>query len=173
LTKRRDFHVTIIKIIHEDGEIVNLPLKNETIRSRDVLHMMGTQEEVDAIMLLLAKRKTIEYTDKPDMNLKDYIYGQTFRNIEPDKQIFCIPIKVNSSMFFCRSSIKTAHLREAYRATIIGIERGDLPIISPDVETIIQEGDLLWILGTKSTADKMIKAGLLEKPRREITRRGV
>ena len=173
VTRRRGFHVTIIKIIHEDGDIVNLPLKNEMIRSRDVLHMMGTEEEIDAIMLLLAKRKTIEYTDKPDITLKDYIYGQTFRNIEADKQIFCIPIKVDSSMFFCRSSIRAAHLREAYRANIIGIERGNLPIISPDVETIIQEGDLMWVLGTKSTADKMIKAGLLEKPKKENIRRGV
>lgn len=173
LTKRRGFHVNIIKIIHEDGEIVNLPLKNEMIHSQDILHMMGTQEEVEAIMMLLAKRKTIEYTDRPDMTLKDYIYGQTFRNIEPDRQIYCMPIKVDSSMFFCRSSIRTAHLREAYRATIIGIERGNLPIISPDVETIIQEGDLMWVLGTKKTMDKMIKAGLMEKPKKENARRGV
>ena len=173
LTKRRGFHVNIIKIIHEDGEIINLPLKNEVIRSHDLLHMMGTQEEVDTIMLLLAKRNTIEYTDKPDMTLKDYIYGQTFRNIEADKQIFCIPIKVDSSMFFCRSPIRTAHLREAYRATIIGIERGNLPIISPDVDTVIQEGDLMWVLGTKNTADKMIKAGLLERPKRDAQKRGV
>ncbi|MBQ0079278.1 MAG: cation:proton antiporter [Eubacterium sp.] len=169
LTGRRGFHVTIIKIVHDNGEIVNLPRADSVIRSHDKLHMMGTEEEVEAIMLLLAKEDKIEYTDRPDMVLKDYIYGQTFRHIEADKQIFCIPIKVSSEMEFCRKAIKNCGLREIYRGTIIGIERGHLPIISPDIETVIQEDDLIWILGTKGTADKLIKAGFLEPPKKHIS----
>ena len=166
-SSRRGYHGTIIKIIREDGTIINLPDKYCEIMEKDYLHIMGTKEEIDAIMILLEREKTIEYTERPDMTLKDYIYGQTFRGVEVDKQLFCIPLKIDSSMEFCRKAIKNSSIRENYGATIIGIERGNLPIIRPDLATIIQERDLMWLIGTKAAADKMIKAGIMENHKKE------
>lgn len=64
---------------------------------------------------------------------------------------------------FLRKSIKNSRMREKYRGTIIGIERGNLTIISPDKETIIMQGDLIWALGSKTMADTMIKSDVLYK----------
>lgn len=166
-SSRRGFHGTIIKIVREDGTIINMPDVDCEIMKNDYIHIMGTKEEIDAIIILLEREKTIEYTERPDITLKDYIYGQTFRGIHVDKQLFCIPIKVDSTMDFCRKPIKYSNVRENYGGSIIGIERVNLPIIRPNVATIIQENDLMWVLGTKSSADKMIKAGIMEKHKKE------
>lgn len=158
--KQRAFRVGIIRIIR-DGKSINLPFKDELVKEGDILHMLGTEDEIEACTMLLKDDDCIEYTDKEDISLKDYIYGQTFYGVLPENQLICCPITVDSNSEFLRKSIKNCRIREKYRASIVGIERGNLPIIKPDKETIIMQGDLLWVLGSKKMADKLIKSDVL------------
>ena len=129
----------------------------------DILHMLGTKDEIDACTLLLENEECIEYTNRDDIMLKDYIYAQVFYGIKKENQLICCPILVDSGSPFLRKSIKNSRMREKYRGTIIGIERGNLPIISPNKETIIMQGDLVWALGSKKMADTLIKSNVLYK----------
>jgi len=160
-TKSNAFQVTIIRIIRGD-EYINLPAVSEVVEKGDILHMMGNENEIDSCMMLLEKEACIEYTDKDDETLKDYIYGQAFYNVEPEKQLVCCPINVEKDSNLCRKSIKNSRLRERYRATIIGIERDNLSIINPGIETVIQPSDIVWVLGSKRMADLLIKGDVLK-----------
>ena len=160
--KSRAFRVTIIKIIRGD-KYINLPQTMEAVQDGDILHMMGTEDEIDACTMLLEKEDCIEYTEREDMNLKNYIYGQTFYGIAPEQQLISCPIRVDADSEFLKKSIKNSQVREKYRGTVIGIERGNLTIIKPDVETVIHQGDLLWVLGSKRMADSLIKADVLHQ----------
>lgn len=157
----RAFQVEIIKIIRGDKRI-NMPKPDEMVLAGDILHMMGTHDEIEACMMLLEKEECIEYTERPDVTLKDYLYGQTFHGIEPEKQLICCPIRIEADSEFLRKSIKNSGIRERYRGTVIGIERDNLPIPNPDIETIIQKGDLIWVLGSQRMADALIKGGVLK-----------
>lgn len=161
-TKSRAFQVTIIKIIRGD-RYINLPEASELVMEGDILHMMGTEKEIDACTILLEKDECIEYTDRDDMSLKDYIYGQTFYGIDPEQQLICCPINIDNGSEFCKKSIKNSGIRDKYRATIIGIERGVLSIINPDIETVILQNDLIWVLGDKRMADSLIKSNVLDE----------
>ena len=97
------------------------------------------------------------------MILKDYIYGQTFYGIDAEQQLICCPIDVDYGSEFCKKSIKNSRMREKYRGTIIGIERSNLTMIKPDIETVIQPGDLIWVLGSKRMADSLIKGNILDE----------
>ena len=129
----------------------------------DILHMLGTEAEIDACTILLENEDCIEYTDRDDIILKDYIYGQTFYGIEPEQQLICCPINIDYCSEFNKKSIKNSRIREKYRGTIIGIERGDLMMIKPDIKTVIQNGDLIWVLGSKQMADSLIKGNVLNE----------
>lgn len=161
-TKSKAFRVTIIKIIR-GNEYINLPSGSEPVMEGDILHMLGTENEIDACTILLEKDECIEYTDRDDMIFKDYIYGQTFYGIEPENQLICCPIKIDGNSEFSKKSIKNSQIRKKYRGTIIGIERGDLTMIKPDIETVIQPGDLIWVLGGRNMADSLIKGNLLDE----------
>ena len=161
-TNHRSFRVTIIKIIRGDKSI-NLPTAEEKVVEGDILHMLGTPAEIDACTMLLEKAEWIEYTDRDDMMLKDYIYGQTFYGIEAERQLICAPIKIDPKSEFSRKSIKNSRMRQKYRGTIIGIERGDLTMIKPNPETIIQPGDMRWVLGGKYMADSLVKSNVLDE----------
>ncbi len=160
-TNRRAFQVEIIKIIRGDKRI-NMPKSDEMVLAGDILHMMGTYDEIESCMMLLESEDCIEYTERPDVTLKDYLYAQTFHGIEPEHQLICCPIRIESDSEFLKKSIKNSGVRERYRGTVIGIERDNLPIPNPDIETTIQKGDMIWVLGSQRMADALIKGGVLE-----------
>lgn len=158
--RSRAFTVTIIKIIR-GKKYINMPEGSEQVKEGDILHMLGTEHEIESCMILLEKEKCIEYTEREDIKLKDYIYGQVFYDIKSDQQLICCPISVDKDSEFLKKSIKNCGLREKYRGTVIGIERGNLPIINPHIDTILQQGDLIWVIGSKRMADALIKGDVL------------
>ena len=156
------FRVTIVRIIR-DGKSINMPTKDEEVRKGDILHMLGTQDEVDACTMLLEEDQCIEYTERKDMRLKEYIAGQAFYDVPEERQLVCLPLHIDGDSPFARKSIKNCGIRSEYGATIIGIERGDLPIINPDIETIIGKGDILWLMGGDNMVKWMIEDDLLRE----------
>lgn len=160
-TKKPTSRVGIIKLIRED-KIVNIPKITEPVREGDILHMLGTEKEIELCTMILEKDERIEYTDRDDMTLKDYIEDQESYGIPEENQLICCPISIDSKSQFARKMIKHCGLRKKYRGTIVGIERGDLPIIKPGKEVFLQPGDLLWVLGSKRMADELIKSDVLD-----------
>ncbi|MBE6046586.1 MAG: sodium:proton antiporter, partial [Clostridiales bacterium] len=160
-TKRRDFVVTIIRIIRKDS-YVNMPSADEIIQYGDILQMIGTWDEVDACTLLLEKDDAIKYTDSDDKTLKDFMYGQRFEGVPEEGELVCVPIKLDGDSKFIRKSIKNCGLRQAFGATIIGIERGALPIVSPDINTVLAKDDIVWMIGGEKMVSRLIRSGLMD-----------
>ncbi|MDO4870004.1 MAG: cation:proton antiporter [Bacillota bacterium] len=162
IADRREFVVTIIRIIRGD-QYINMPSANEVVRTGDVLQMLGTWDEVDACTIWLEDNEAIEYTETEDMILKDYIYGQRFKGMNVTDELLCVPILLDAGSKYIRTSIKNSDFRSQYRANVIGIERGNLPIVSPDIETIMMKGDIIWLMGGYEMVDKLIRGGLMDK----------
>lgn len=161
-TKRPTSRVGIIRIIRGD-KIINIPKLTEPVYTGDMLHMMGTEQEVELCTVLLEEDERIEYTDKRDMTLKEYIERQNMHKELPESlHLMCVPISIGPKSEFARKMIKNTGIRKKYRATIIGIERENLPIIKPGKEVIIRPGDLLWVLGSKRMVDELIKNDMLK-----------
>ena len=160
-TKRRDFVVTIIRIIRKDT-YVNMPSADEVIQYGDVLQMLGTWDEVDACTILLEKDEAIKYTDSDDKTMKDFMYGQRFEGVPEEGELVCVPIKLDGDSKFIRKSIKNCGLRQAFGATIIGIERGALPIVSPDINTVLAKDDIVWLIGGEYMVERLIRSGLMD-----------
>ncbi len=156
------FRVTIIRIIR-DGKSINMPTKDDEVHQGDLLHMMGTRDEVDACTMLLEEDHCIEYTERKDVRLKEYIKGQAFYGIPEERQLACLPFRIGTDSPYVRKSIKNCGIRAEYGATIIGIERGNLPIINPDIETIIMRDDILWLMGGDNMVKLMIEDDLLQE----------
>ena len=161
-TKRRDFVVTIIRIIRKEG-YVNMPSADEYIKYGDVLQMLGTKHEVDACMFLLENDEAIRYTETEDKTLKDFMYGQRFEGVPEEGELVCVPIILKADSKFIRKSIRNCGLRQAFGATIIGIEREALPMVSPDIDTVLAKDDILWLIGGSSMVNKLIRSGLMDK----------
>ena len=160
-TGKRGFVVTIIRIIREN-EYINMPSAETEIRYGDVLQMLGTWDEVDACTILLEKNHSIEYTESDDRVLKDFMYGQRFSGVPEEGELVCIPIKLEANSPFIRKSIRNCGIRQRFEATIIGIERGVLPIVSPGIDTVLRKDDIIWLIGGRRMVDKLIRGGMMD-----------
>ena len=111
---------------------------------------------------MLEQAEHIQEPQEPMITLREYIYGQIFHGIAPEKQIICCPIKVEPGASIAKKSIKNSGFRPRYKGYILGIERGMLPIVNPDINMVIEEGDLLWVIGTQKMANSLLKADFLD-----------
>ena len=58
-------------------------------------------------------------------------------------------------------AIKDTDIRNKYDVTIVGIQRAGKRIVSPSADEILQEEDLLLLMGSKQSLEKL-KADLLQ-----------
>ena len=89
--------------------------------------------------------------------------GQRFEGVPEEGELVCVPIQLDGNSRFIRKSIRNCGLRQAFGATIVGIERGALPIVSPDIDTILAKDDILWLIGGSTMLNKLIRSGLMDE----------
>ena len=139
-----------------------MPDGDARIKKGDILHILGTEDDIAAFMIVLERLNGMNMIGEETVTLKEYIYGQVFDGVSAENQIVCCPVPANKDSSFNRKPIRTCNFKKDYKGFIIGIERDNLPIINPDVDTIIETGDLLWVIGTRAMADELLLSGVLE-----------
>ena len=112
---------------------------------------------------MLKKADHIQELDDDIITLREYIYGQIFQEIPPEKQIICCPIQIEADSEFLKKTVKNSGFRSKYKGYIIGIERGKLPMVNPDKNMLIEKGDLLWVIGTQKMANSLLRADMLDE----------
>ena len=155
-------HVGIIRVYRGD-KIFNMPPGNFEVKKDDLLFTMGTQDEIDSFVMYLQNIGHIEDETVNQKTLREFIKNQDKYGVVPEKQLVGIAIELTDDMPFAKSSIKNSGLREKYGASIVGMERANLPIIHPNVATVLMPGDLIWFIGTEEMANGMILDGLLDE----------
>ena len=158
----RLFDVVVFKIIRK-GRHINLPMPDYNLAEGDILHAISSRTQLEAFIIHLEETEHIKEPEDPMVTLKEYVYGQTFDRVNPEDQIICCAVQIKKDSCFVRKSIMRSGFRRAYKGFIVAIERGNLPIIDPNIRTVIEEGDILWIMGTKETADMLLADGLMEE----------
>lgn len=157
----RVLNLLTIKIIRGKRHILMPDLK-QPLKDGDVIHVLGSKSHLDAYLFHLKSEDHLSLYDEHRSTLKEYTYGQVFKNVEPKDQIICSAIQMEKESAFSKKSIKNSGFRRRYQGSIIAIERGPLPIIAPRVNTIIEPGDVLWVVGTETMAKKLLVDGLMK-----------
>lgn len=157
---QRKLGVHILKI-YRNGEHHNLPTKDEQIFAGDIIYVMGPKKQIESYLLMLEKDEYIKDPVESIITLRDFIYGQIFHKVKPENQILLIAINVEKGSFMAKQTIVTSRFRRIHKGFIIGIERESTPMIVPDKNTMMEVGDVVWVLGSKEMADSLLNAGLL------------
>lgn len=158
----RFYHVTIIKIIREGKSIV-MPGPSEMLLKDDTIYVLGTIEEIEECILMLKKQVHVDKEIEGPVTLKQFITNQTDKHIAAEEQLICVPVCVENDSVLKRKSIKNSTFRDLYKGYIIGIQRQNMDIVNPQINTVIEEGDMLWAIGGQPLADLLLKAGLWDE----------
>ena len=157
---QRKLGIHILRI-NRKGEIYNLPTKQELILSGDIICIMGQKKQIDSYLLTLKRDEYIKTTEENVITLRDFIYGQIFHEVKPENQILLVAIDVEKGSILAKQTIVTSGFRRIHNGFIIGIEREYFPMIIPEKNTMMEVGDIVWILGNQKMADSLLNAGLL------------
>ena len=138
----RRYGVNVIKIVRGKKEI-DIPSGDTVLNAGDLLAVIGERENLVSLRLSVGAGET---SDIP--TLHTYIEGE--------KALYTYTLDVAKNDHLAGSTIRDSGLRENYDCMILGLQRNLLPIIGPDVNFVIQRGDLVWLLGSRRMAEKAL-----------------
>ena len=147
------FSVNVIQVIR-GRRVRNMPSGNLDLREGDRLILIGKGDDLRSlrISLNLPEQETLP-------TLRAYIDAQT--GTPNDLYAYALSVKKDSELL--GKSIRSSGLREKYDCMVLGLQRQNLPILQPDVNMTIQSDDLVWILGSRRMAEKLLAGGFGEE----------
>ena len=147
------FSVNVIRVLRGKRHL-NMPSGHVELKAGDRLLVIGKREDLRALRLSLSQS---ENTEPP--TLRAFTEAQ-----EGDgAHLYATVIPVDKVAELQGKSIRTSGLREKYDCMILGLQRNRLPILQPDVNMTIQRDDLVWVLGTRKMAAKLLAGGFSEE----------
>lgn len=143
----RRFGVNVIKLVHGKRR-KNMPAGNTALAAGDTIYVVGERENLRTLRLSLGLE---ESADAP--TLREYIGSES----EAEGGLYSYALHVDKGDSLDGRSIKDSGIRENYDCMILGLQRGNLPIVQPDVNMTIQDNDIVWLLGTRVMAGKVLR----------------
>ena len=141
----RNYGISVIKIVSGDRHF-NIPSADDIVKDGDTIYALSEAQQIQTLCAAL------KIEDREAPTLRAFTASQT--GDDNDIYTYAIPVEKESS--FVNSTIRDCGIRENYSCLILGLQRNNLPIVQPDINMQIQVGDLVWILGTKRMAGRIL-----------------
>ena len=144
------YGIHVVKIIRGHKHI-NIPEGHVTLQAHDILYAIGTDLTLDAWQLGIHEKNTEDGMP----TLHQFINDQDDR-FAHGEQLYCYALKVTKDLALAHKSIRGAEIKSRFSCILIGMERNMLPIFNPRPDMVIRNDDVLWLLGTKKMASKLL-----------------
>ena len=129
LGKKYGVHVaSIIRGLHR----INIPGANVRLFPGDTIQVIGTDEQLAEFsrqveqVSYAAEENEIE---KREMHLKQFV--------------------VDDASPFLNTSIKDSGIRNEFRCLVVGVEKEDGRLVSPEANMLLEKDDVVWVVGEK------------------------
>lgn len=146
------FGVNVIQVVR-GRRVRNMPSGNLELQPGDQLVLIGKADNLRSLRMGLALPEQAELP-----TLREYTEAQK----GSPNDVFAYALKVRKGSEMQGKSIRSAGIREKYDCMILGLQRQNLPILQPDVNMTLQTDDLIWILGSRRMAEKLLAGGFAE-----------
>ena len=141
-----DFGVNAIKLIRGE-EHLNIPGAGEKVYAGEKVFVIG---EMEGLRNLCLSRSLPLPEELP--TLHDFVA----REYDRDTDLYAYILAVEKDSPLAGELICSSGLRETHDCMILGLQRHRLPILRPDVNMEIQADDVIWLLGTRDSAKRLL-----------------
>ncbi|MBO4805854.1 MAG: cation:proton antiporter [Paludibacteraceae bacterium] len=124
LNFRKRMGIHVVSIIRGE-ERINIPGGTEQIFPVDKLLVLGTDDQL----------KTFE----TELSLK--------RAVSENKEVGLEQIEVEKDSVLIGRTIQQSGIRDKAKCLVVGIEHNGVLSMNPDISTVFQSGDMVWIVG--------------------------
>ena len=142
----RNEAVYVVKIRRGDKRMT-MPPARTSLQEGDKVYVIGDRQSLETFS------KTIETKEMTAVRtLKNFLDGAY-----PDEEhaLACAAIKVRGTEPYVGKPIRKSGINAKTRCMILGIERGGYATTMPDANMLIEEGDILWIVGANADVSRI------------------
>lgn len=142
-------NVFIIKI-ERAFDLLALPPGRTVVNGRDRVFALGLERDINRFISRndIGEKHTIT-------TMTDFMgLGKT----ERQAALSCQELRIEGNESFCGRPIRKSGIRERYGCMVIGYKRGDQTVMMPEMDTVIEKGDVLWIVGSDQNVEDFIAA---------------
>ena len=140
LNFRQYFGMNIVTIVRGERRI-NIPNGNERIYPGDHIILLGT----DSQMELFQKRQ-----EEGHLRYENY-------EEKPSSEVEMKQIQIAPESSLIGKTIRTSGIQEKNNCLVIGIERDSTSMQNPGIDLVLEEGDIVWLIGENSNILKISK----------------
>ena len=127
---RQIFGMSIITIVRGDIRI-NIPNGNERIYPGDHIVLLGTDSQMEIFQAQIEKGR-LKYQKREE---------------KPSPEVQMKQIQITSKSNLIGKTIRTSGIQEKNNCLLIGIERNNTSMFDPDLDLLLEEEDILWLIG--------------------------
>ncbi|MDR6967178.1 CPA2 family monovalent cation:H+ antiporter-2 [Flavobacterium arsenatis] len=127
-----------IAFIRRGEVMINIPGRNERLFPGDEICVIGTDNQVQEFKV---------YLDKHEIEIPEKV-------AETDIVLKQIELKNEE---FIGKSIRESQIREKTHGLVVGIERNRKRILNPESHLILEQFDILWVVGSKKLLANFFK----------------
>lgn len=150
--------VDIIKIVRGRKHI-NIPEGEEQILDGDWLYVLGEEKTLETFDLMCQQRNLLIRSEAEPVTLHQFIANQD--RWSEEYQLFAYAATVKKDSPLAGYSIRNAGIKTNWSASVIGVERGLLPVLNLGSHFLLNADDLLWVLGPQKMGQQLVKKELL------------
>lgn len=133
-----------VAMIERGKNMLALPDKDERLYPGDKLDVIGTDEQVKKFSAFLEPAEGQEEQRRPrEVVLRSY------------EVVAGVPVM--------GKTIRSSGIREQGHGLVVGIERNGNRILNPDSTVVLQEGDIVWIVGNPKRLPALFRVKQLKK----------
>lgn len=156
----RKSQVNVIQILR-GRERLNIPEGHVRLLGGDRLVVMGGKRQLENFCLQQAQEGVYPDQGVQMVTLKDYVQNHQ-DGVPESHQLLCCGVSLEKKMPQEGKPVSASGIKEDWSAFLIGLERDLLPIPNPDPNLTLRTGDLLWLMGSREMATKLVFLGLLD-----------
>ena len=135
----KTYGVLIVSIIRGNCRI-NIPGGNERLFPNDRMQIIGTDEELKHF--------------EQDMNANVCVFDETMLT---KGEMILKQLTIDENSIFLGKTIRNSGIREKYHCLIAGLDRKGESIVSVDADEMLQNGDIVWIVGENNDVYKLLQ----------------
>lgn len=129
--KLREKYGINIALIERGGSSIISPDRYEKLYPGDKLSIIGTDDQLSTVKEIFETS-----SDKTESDTQvDEIALQNFT--------------ITAESKLCNRNIRESRIRENAKALVVGLERNGSRILNPESAVVLQEGDIIWVVGIK------------------------
>jgi CPA2 family monovalent cation:H+ antiporter-2 len=120
-----------VAVIERGERTIMAPTRQEKLFPNDKIYVFGTDEQLQAF------RQFIE---------SEIVPAESSERGKEEVGLHKLVVSANSMLL--NKTVRQSGVREKTKGLIVGIEKNGQRILNPDSELVLEEGDILWIVGS-------------------------